>query len=257
VFVASATALAAASVGSLVRLDGPEGRHAVSVRRMGPGEAVDLVDGLGRRVTGRVSSVVDKQTLDIAVDGIDDEPDPQPRVVVVQALPKGDRGELAVELLTEIGVDVIIPWSAANCVTQWKAERVGRSHQRWSDAAHAAGKQARRARFPEVESLASTSDVVARVADAATALVLHEDAPASIASAAVPADGELLLIIGPEGGLTPGERDAFAAAGAAEVRLGPSVLRTSSAGIAAVAALMAPSLRWAVPGSPGDGRMTP
>jgi len=257
VFVGSATALAAASVGDTVRMDGPEGRHAVSVRRIGQGEAIDLVDGLGRRVTGRVSSVLDKQTLEMVVDGIDDEPDPHPRVVVVQAVPKGDRGELAVELLTEVGADVIVPWSAANCVTQWKGDRAERSRQRWMDAAHAAGKQARRARFPEVAPLASTGEVAALVARAAIALVLHEEAPRSIASVTAPAQGDLLLIVGPEGGLTPAEREAFAAAGATEVRLGPSVLRTSSAGIAAVSALLAPSLRWAVPGAPGDGRMAP
>jgi 16S rRNA (uracil1498-N3)-methyltransferase len=257
VFVGSAAALAAASVGGVVRLDGPEGRHAASVRRISAGEAIDLVDGLGRRVTGRVSSVLDKQTLEIVVDAIDDEPEPRPRVVVVQAVPKGDRGELAVELLTEIGADVIVPWSAANCVTQWRGDRAERSHQRWIDAAHAAGKQARRARFPEVEPLASTGDVAALIAGAETALVLHEAAARSVASVAAPAHGDLLLVVGPEGGLTPAERDAFAAAGATEVRLGPSVLRTSSAGIAAVSALLAPSPRWAVPGAPRDGRMTP
>jgi 16S rRNA (uracil1498-N3)-methyltransferase len=257
VFVGSATALAAASVGSVVRLDGPEGRHAVSVRRMGPGESIDLVDGLGRRVSGSVRVVIDKQALEVAIEAIDDEPDPRPRVVVVQAVPKGDRGELAVELLTEIGADVIIPWAAANCVTQWKGDRAERSHQRWVDAAHAAGKQARRARFPVVEPLASTGDVVAWIAGAATALVLHEDASTPIAATAPPADGDLLLVIGPEGGLTPSERDGFAAAGATEVRLGPSVLRTSSAGIAAVSALLARSPRWAVPRAAGDGRMTP
>lgn len=257
VFVGSATALAAASVGGVVRLDGPEGRHAVSVRRIGPGEPIDLVDGLGRRVSGSVRVVIDKQTLEMAIDAVDDEPDPRPRVIAVQAVPKGDRGELAVDLLTEIGADVIIPWAAANCVTQWKGDRAERSHQRWVDAAHAAGKQARRARFPEVEPLASTGDVVARIAGAATALVLHEDALTPIAATAPPADGDLLLVIGPEGGLTPGERDAFAAAGATEVRLGPSVLRTSSAGIAAISALLARSPRWAVPGTAGDGRMTP
>ncbi len=255
VFVVPATALAAATVGGTVRLEGAEGRHAVSVRRLGPGESVDLVDGWGRRVIGSVAAVVDKQCLDIEVRAIDDEPDPQPRVVVVQALPKGDRGELSVELLTEIGVDVIVPWSAANCVTQWKGDRVERAHRRWADAAQAAAKQARRARFPVVESLASTADVLALVGRASTALVLHEEAQQPIVAVDAPAAGDLVLVVGPEGGLTPAERASLASAGASEVRLGPSVLRTSSAGIAAVAALLAPTARWAVPGPTGDGRM--
>lgn len=255
IFVVPATALAVASVGGTLRLDGPEGRHAVSVRRMGVGEQLDLVDGAGRRVTGTVAVVVDKQCLDITVTRVHDEPDPQPTVTVVQALPKGDRGELAVELLTEIGVDVIVPWSAANCVTQWKGDRVERAHRRWADAAQAAAKQSRRARFPHVEPLASTTEVLARMGRATTALVLHEDADSAVAAVAAPEQGDLLLVVGPEGGITPAERSAFRDAGATEVRLGPSVLRTSSAGIAAVAALLAPTARWALPGPAGDGRM--
>ncbi len=256
VFVVPAAALAAASVGAALRLDGPEGRHAVSVRRLGPGEQLDLVDGLGRRVTGIVTAVVDKQSLDVDVQSVDDEPVAQPRVTVVQALPKGDRGELAVELLTEIGVDAIVPWAAANCVTQWKGDRIERAHRRWADAAQAAAKQARRARFPVVEPLASTADVLARLGQASTALVLHEQARTSIADVAAPRSGELLLVVGPEGGLTAAERESLSEAGATEVRLGPSVLRTSSAGLAAVAALLAPTARWALPGQGGDGRMT-
>ena len=255
VFVVPTAALAAASVGAVVRLDGPEGRHAVSVRRLGVGEQLDLVDGAGRRVGGTVAAVVDKQCLDITVVSLDEEPVPQPRVIVVQALPKGDRGELAVELLTEVGVDVIVPWSAVNCVTRWQGDRVERAHRRWVDAAQAAAKQARRARFPVVEPLASTTAVLTLVGQASVALVLHEEAQTPIANVAAPAAGDLLLVVGPEGGLTPAERTSLVEAGATEVRLGPSVLRTSSAGIAAVAALLAPTSRWALTGVAGDGRM--
>jgi 16S rRNA (uracil1498-N3)-methyltransferase len=255
VFVVPATALAAASVGAVVRLDGPEGRHAVSVRRLDVAERLDLVDGLGRRVAGAVAAVFDKQSLDVLVIAVDDEAIPQPRVIVVQALPKGDRGELAVELLTEVGVDVIVPWAAANCVTQWKGDRVERAHRRWADAAQAAGKQARRARFPVVEPLASTSEVLARIRQASSALVLHEEAMTGVAAIPAPERGDLVIVVGPEGGITATERVELRDAGATEVRLGPSVLRTSSAGIAAVAALLAPTSRWAAPASAGDGRM--
>jgi 16S rRNA (uracil1498-N3)-methyltransferase len=255
VFVIPSTALAAASVGASVRLDGTEGRHAVSVRRLGVGEELDLVDGVGRRATGTVAAIIDKQSLDVAVASVHDEPEPRPRVVVVQALPKGDRGELTVELLTEIGVDVIVPWAAANCVTQWRGDRAERAHRRWSDAARAAAKQARRARFPVIEPPASTADVVERVRAASSAIVLHEQARTAIAEVTAPAAGDLVIVVGPEGGLTPAERASLDDAGATEVRLGPSVLRTSSAGIAAVAALLAPTSRWALPGPHRDGRM--
>ncbi len=189
VFVVPATALAAASVGGTVRLDGPRDVTPCPSAVSPSARRVDLVDGLGRRVTGTVAAVVDRQSLDVAVHAVDDEPAPQPCVVVVQALPKGDRGELAVELLTEIGVDVIVPWAAANCVTQWKGDRVERAHRRWADAGQTAAKQARRARFPVIEQLASTAAVLARIAGATTALVLHEDARTSVASVAAPHAG--------------------------------------------------------------------
>ena len=247
-FVVPEADLATATVGGVVRVGGPEGRHAVTVRRLVAGEPVALVDGTGRRASGVVAEVVDRQTLDVDITAYETEPAPQPRLVVVQALPKGERGELAVELLTEVGVDVIVPWSAANCVTQWRPDRMERAHRRWDDAAMAAAKQARRARFPVVEALASTSDVVALIAAASQALVLHESATAPIGDVRVVGAGDLVLVIGPEGGLSPAEIAAFAGAGAAAVRLGPSVLRTSSAGMAAASVVLASSGRWSVEG---------
>jgi 16S rRNA (uracil1498-N3)-methyltransferase len=251
VFVAAAADLVSAGVGSTVRLTGPEGRHAVTVRRIGPGESVSVVDGAGRRVLGSVSAVIDRQSLDIVVSDVADEPPEALRFVVVQALAKGDRGELAVELLTEIGVDEIVPWSAENCVAHWRGDRVAKSWQRWADAAVAAAKQSRRARFPVLAPLAATAEVEARVAGADLAVVLHESAEASIGSLQVPDAGEVLLVVGPEGGISPAELATLAAAGAHIVRLGPSVLRTSSAGMAAVAVLAAGTARWSV--ATGDG----
>jgi 16S rRNA (uracil1498-N3)-methyltransferase len=248
VFVVPEADLAAATVGGVVRVAGPEGRHAVTVRRLAVGESVALVDGTGRRAAGVVAEVVDRQTLDVDITACETEPAPQPRLVVVQALPKGERGELAVELLTEVGVDVIVPWSAANCVTQWRPDRAERAHRRWDDAALAAAKQARRARFPVIEALATTADVVALLAAASQALVLHESATAPIGEVRAVDAGDIVLVIGPEGGLTPVELAAFAEAGAAAVRLGPSVLRTSSAGMAAASVVLASSGRWSVEG---------
>lgn len=235
---------------SVLELSGTEGRHAVSSLRLGVGEAVDLVDGIGRRVTGEIIEVSGRECARVRVIAVTDEPEPMPHITVVQALPKGERGELAVELLTEVGVDVIVPWAARNCVAQWRGERADRGLRKWTDAAQAAAKQARRARFPVVEPLASTADVVARLAEASVGLVLHETATAAIGSVATEGVRDFVLVVGPEGGIDPNELAAFSSAGAETVVLGPSVLRTSSAGMAGAAALLARTSRW-------DGRMAP
>lgn len=244
VFVLRTDDLADATIGCIVRVSGEEGRHAATVRRVEPGEIINLVDGHGRRVTGTVSTVIDRQTIDVDVVAVRDEPVPALRVVVVQALTKGDRGELAVEQLTQIGVDEILPWSAAHSVVQWRGDRAAKSARRWADAATAAAKQSRRARFPLMGRLASTDDVRDRIGAASTAIVLDESASASIGEIDVPAAGELLIVVGPEGGISGDERAAFAAAGAQIVRMGPTVLRASSAGLAAVAVLLSSTPRW-------------
>lgn len=241
--------LVSVEAGMTVTLDGDEGRHATKSMRLGPGDALTLVDGRGCRIEGAIASV-SGTGADVLVTSRMDEPEPRPLFCVVQALPKADRGELAVELLTEIGVDVIVPWAARHCVTQWKGDRVDRGLRKWRDAAQAAGKQSRRARFPVVEGVASTSEVVSRVRQASLALVLHEDATTPIGSLALPPSGEVVIVVGPEGGISPDEREVLSEAGAHEVVLGPSVLRTSSAGMAAAAALLARSDRW-------SARMTP
>ena len=247
VFVADPDDLASALVGGTVRLDGAEGRHAAAVVRVGAGDAVDLVDGRGRRARGIVEEVDGRSAIVIRVHSVRDDPDPGLRLTVVQALPKGDRGELAVELLTEVGVDAIVPWAAAHCIAQWRGERVDRGLRKWTDAAHAAGKQSRRARFPAVAGLASTEDVVGRIASASLALVLDEEADAPLAAVPLPSTGEVVVIVGPEGGLAASERAEFAAAGAHAVRLGPTVLRTSTAGMAAAAVILARTGQWSAP----------
>jgi 16S rRNA (uracil1498-N3)-methyltransferase len=253
VFLVLTSALAEARADSIVRISGPEGRHAATVRRLAPGEAVTLVDGEGRWAAGTVASVPDRETVDVTIGDVTLDAEPSPRVVVVQALAKGDRGERAVELLTEVGVDAIVPWSAARCVAAWRGDRAERGHRRWVDAAMAAAKQSRRTRFPLVEPLTTTADVLDRVRAAQYAIVLDETAGSYLAHHPLPDAGEALVIVGPEGGLTDEERAAFVAAGAVPVRLGPSVLRTSSAGMAAVAALLATTPRWAPTASDGMG----
>jgi 16S rRNA (uracil1498-N3)-methyltransferase len=163
---------------------------------------------------------------------------------VVQALPKGDRGELAVEVLTEVGVATVVPWAAARSVAVWRGERAAKSLVRWRSTGHEAAKQARRAWFPEVVDLATTDDVVTLLSTADVALVLHEAADLPLSALEVPDTGSVVVVVGPEGGLTDDELAAFAHTGARGVRLGAEVLRTSTAGVAAVSALLARSPRW-------------
>jgi 16S rRNA (uracil1498-N3)-methyltransferase len=172
------------------------------------------------------------------------EPQPQPRLVLVQALAKGDRGELAVELATEVGVDEVLPWQAERCIVKWDGARGEKALARWRSTAREAGKQSRRARHPVVAQWASTDELLARVART-PALLLHEGAAAPLASVGLPDQGELLLVVGPEGGLTDREVSALTEAGAVAVRLGSSVVRTSTAGAAAVAVVSARTSRWA------------
>ncbi|TDE32306.1 16S rRNA (uracil(1498)-N(3))-methyltransferase [Actinomadura sp. 6K520] len=239
VFIAGTDAL---ERGTVV-LDGPEGRHAATVRRLKPGERVDLTDGEGLLAECVVTDA-GRTSLTLDVLARHRHPAPSPRIVVVQALPKGDRGELAVETMTEVGVDEIVPWSAARCVTQWRPERREKALGRWRGTAREAGKQARRSRLPRVADLASTAGAAERVAAASLALVLHEEAGTPLSAVAPPADGEIVLVVGPEGGITAEELERFAAAGGRPVRLGPTVLRTSTAGVAAAAVMLAAAGRW-------------
>ena len=229
--------------GDRVLLDGAEGRHAATVRRLEVGERVVLADGAGALWEGVVATV-DRDRLEVDVVVRREEPAPQPRLVVVQALPKGDRGELAVETMTEVGVDVVVPWAAARCVTQWRGERGERSLRKWRATAREAAKQARRARVPEVADLATTRRVAELLAAAALPAVLHEDAEAPLAAVEPPPEGDVVLVVGPEGGVSEEELRAFGDAGATAYRLGPTVLRTSTAGVAALALLLARTPRW-------------
>lgn len=225
-------------------LTGAEGRHAVSVRRLRAGEDIVLTDGEGIGGYGRVVAVEGKDRLEADVTEIRAEPAPRPRITVVQALPKGDRGELAVETMTETGVDAIVPWAASRCVTQWRAERGAKALAKWRSTAREAAKQSRRLRFPEVTELMTTRQVAVLLGSAAFAAVLHEEGSQPLACAPLPDEGDLVLVVGPEGGVAPDELDAFAAAGAKPYRLGATVLRTSTAGVAATALLLGRTGRW-------------
>ena len=231
------------TVGEVIELTGDEGRHAVSVKRTSVGEQIELVDGHGTRAVITVTGVSGKDRLVGVVDCVASEPAPRPTVTVVQALPKAARSELTVDLLTQAGADVIVPWQAGRSVANWgKKQDTGLAKGR--AAARAAAKQSRRSRIPEITPVADQAAVVALIQAAPLALMLHEDATGKITDQPVAQADSVVLIIGPEGGISPAELDAFTAAGAHPVRLGPEVLRTASAGMVALAALGAVTDRW-------------
>ncbi|KAA1426201.1 16S rRNA (uracil(1498)-N(3))-methyltransferase [Nocardioides antri] len=235
--------LAGVEPGSTVTVEGDEAHHAVVVRRLRVGESVLLADGAGVVATGEVSAT-SKRSFDVRVTALDEVAEPTPSVTVVQALPKGDRGELAVEVLTEVGAARIVPWAATRSVAVWKGERAAKSHAKWQTTAREAAKQSRRAWHPVVHPLANAAEVASLISGADLAVVLHEDATEPLGALAVPDLGEIVVVVGPEGGITDEEVATFVAAGAVAVRLGDEVLRTSTAGVAAVAGLLARTPRW-------------
>jgi 16S rRNA (uracil1498-N3)-methyltransferase len=236
----------APAVGGTVTLDGDEGRHAVVVRRLRVGEHLVLTDGAGTSVTAAITET-SKSALVADVLAVQVRPRPVPQVSVVQAIAKGERGELAVELLTEVGVDRVVPWAASRSVAVWRGDRATKPLARWRSTAVAAAKQSRRSWFPEVGEPVDLAGAIAEVAAADVALVLHEEAGVPLSAVPVEAAERLTLVVGPEGGITGEEMTALLAAGTQvhAVRLGPTVMRTSTAGAAAVAALLSRTARWA------------
>jgi 16S rRNA (uracil1498-N3)-methyltransferase len=228
--------------GDTVVLHGAEGHHASTVRRVGVGEQLRIVDGCGLRVDGEVASVR-RDEVTVAVSGRVQEPAPQPRLVVVQALAKGDRGERAVEAMTEVGVDEIVPWAASRSIVQW---RDAKPVERWRAKAREATKQARRSWVPVISDPQSTADVAARLTTASLAVVCHEGATTPLSDAVTPSTGDVIVVVGPEGGLTDDEVTVFESSGASAYSLGPTVLRTSTAGVVAAAVLLSRTSRWMV-----------
>jgi 16S rRNA (uracil1498-N3)-methyltransferase len=247
----------------IVTLSGQEGHHAATVRRLRPGERADVSDGAGTLAESVVRDV-GRDCVVLAVRSVRAVPSPRPRVTVVQALPKGDRGELAVELMTEVGVDRVVPWAAERCVARWQGERGAKSLGKWRGVAREASKQSRRAWLPEVTAQETLAGVGRLVRAARCAVLLAADADTTLSGLALPESGEILLIVGPEGGISAAERRALSAAGAVEARLGPTVLRTSTAGAAATAVLLSRCGRWlprslvyGVPAVPAEADVSP
>ncbi|MEV6488837.1 16S rRNA (uracil(1498)-N(3))-methyltransferase [Actinoplanes sp. NPDC051633] len=231
--------------GDTTTLDGPEGHHAADVQRVRRGERLVLADGQGGTALAEVTGVA-KGSVSLAIMNRTFRERPPVRVAVVQGIPKGDRGELAVQAMTEVGVDEIVPWAAARSIAQWRGDRGHKARAKWAATAREAAKQARRAYLPVVsgDPDVTTKQAAARLSAATAAFVLHEDATTRLSTAALPDEGEIVLVVGPEGGIADAELDVFLDAGATAVRLGDTVLRTSTAGVAAIAVLATRLGRW-------------
>jgi 16S rRNA (uracil1498-N3)-methyltransferase len=226
-------------------LDGPEGRHAATVRRLTPGEELMLSDGRGSVAHCVVEAADRRDALDLRLLRRWAEPQPQPRVVIAQALIKGDRGELAVELATEAGADAIVPWRAERSIARWDAGPRGeKALARWRTTAREAAKQARRAWVPTVSDPVNTPELAQLVGKSSAAVVLESSADDPLTELRWPDSGDLVVIVGPEGGVTLTEIDLFRSAGAQVARLGPTVLRASTAAAVAISALGVLTRRW-------------
>jgi len=242
---------ASLAAGDRATLGGPEGRHAASVRRIGAGEWVDVVDGRGLRVTCEVAGG-DKSSLSLVAREVVREDAPVPEIVLVQALAKGGRDEAAVEICTEIGVDRVIPWASQRAIVQWKGPKAAKGRAKWEGVARAAAKQSRRAWVPPVEEAKDTRELAAWVRaltdEAGVAFLCHEEAVESLGaalarirlgSAADSLPARIALVVGPEGGIGAEESAQLVGAGALTVGLGAHVLRSSTAGAVALTLIRA------------------
>jgi len=223
-------------VGSHVRLAGDEGRHAAIVRRIRPGEIIMIGNGRGQGVRGVVLEVTGPSLIIEVINHLSSSSESR-RFVAAQALAKGDRAELAVEMLTEMGVDEIVPWQASRSIVRWSPDRAMRSLEKWRSTAREAAKQSRRLTVPKVSDRVSTAQLAQRVAIVDLALLLHEEAKESLAEVDLPSAGTILIIIGPEGGIAAEELRQLTQAGARSVSISEAVLRTSTAGVVALAGL--------------------
>jgi 16S rRNA (uracil1498-N3)-methyltransferase len=236
------------ATGELVVVDGDEGFHASNVRRIRPGEEIDLSDGVGT-IAHCVIEDAAKGRLSARVENVRTVAAPSPPVIVVQALPKSDRSELAVELATEAGADEFLAWQSERCVARWEVpDRVEKGLRRWRSVARSAARQSRRPHIPAVTAVVSTPELVRRVSAVVAAggqvLALHESATVPLTDVPVGDADVVMVIVGPEGGISDDELTELRAAGASAVVLGPTVLRTSTAAAVALGALGVLTPRW-------------
>jgi 16S rRNA (uracil1498-N3)-methyltransferase len=228
--------LKGAAVGAVVELSGSEAKHAITVRRMRVGEAIQLSDGSGLRVKGAIEEI-SGNSLQVLVSEVITEALPQRQLFLVQALAKGDRDELAIQAATELGITGVIPWQAARSISRWDGAKQAKGQERWQLIVNEASKQSLRAHNPKVQGILDTKALIKALADFDLVLVLDISASKLLSSLELPAQGKIVLVVGPEGGIDASELDLFVASGAELISLGANVLRTSTAGMAAVAAI--------------------
>ncbi len=233
--------LAAATVGERISVGGAEARHAVSVSKLAAGDRISVGNGAGLVASGPVLSAEPAEFV-VAVEEVTDTPLPSPALWLAQALAKGGRDEYAVQQATELGVDGVIPWAAQRSIVKWEGSKIAKGRQRWSAIAREATKQSLRPWIPELGELASTL-VLCALANAAAVVVLDPAAEEPLSSYQ-PDGRDIVLVVGPEGGITEPELSRFEVAGASLRRLGDSVLRTSTAGPAAISVLNTRLGRW-------------
>lgn len=229
--------------GQTFTLTGAEAKHAASVRRMRPGEAIQITNGTGSRLRGEVAQV-EPQSVVVRIEQVVFDPAPSPRITLVQALAKGDRDELAIQAATELGVWAVIPWQADRSVSRWDGPKQTKGRERWQQIVTEAAKQSLRSWVPQVADSVTSKQLVGKFGEFDAVWVLEPTALDSLAKLAPNTPQTIALIIGPEGGIDPQELELFAGAGAKLVRLGDEVLRTSTAGIAAISVIQAGVGNW-------------
>jgi 16S rRNA (uracil1498-N3)-methyltransferase len=230
-------------IGSSFTLGGPEAKHAVSVRRLTIGESVAISDGSGVKIRGKVTKV-NKETLELSIESIEELLAPKAQLVLVQALAKGDRDELAIQACTELGLFGVLPWQADRSISIWKAEKKQKGQARWQSIVTEAAKQSLRAFIPRVGQVLDSQELISALQVFDQVLILDPEAEKSITELNPPAEGKIAIVVGPEGGISEQELESFKKAGFSSVRLGSGVLRTSTAGMAAVSYLQAKLGDW-------------
>lgn len=230
--------------GALVTIAGDEARHAVRVSRLRIGEQTMIGDGAGSIASGVVETV-DRDRFTVRIASVRTIPKHSPRLILAQALAKGDRDERAVEQATEFGVDAIMPWQADRSVSRWGgSEKAAKGVSKWERIAREASKQSIRGWIPEILPPGDINELARRAANDCV-LVLHPRGESKLSSWKTGGESrDIIIVVGPEGGFSDAELDTLEAAGAQVLQLGDTVLRTSSAGPAALAALNVSLGRW-------------
>ncbi len=229
--------------GSKIRIAGAEAKHAMSVRRLQVGEAIAVSDGQGNKARGKVSQL-SKDFLELDVESLEKLERPTPQLVLVQALAKGDRDEMAVQACTELGIQTVIPWQSERSVSIWKPEKQDKHRMRWQTIATEAAKQSLRPFIPEVEQVLGTRELADRLKTFDLTLVLDPTSNTALNSVSLAGHQSIAIVVGPEGGISLEELEVFRSAGLSLVGLGSGILRTSTAGVAAVSYLQATLGNW-------------